>query len=397
MKIHVLATEDYILLSLSVPFSGPWVVQSHVANDVSLEHPVTKPYLIVDVSRCTVFAGTAPYAYIVDQHTVDRVCAWRGEPLYASTMEFALFFADGPFLWVPWTTCGPVADCIDYHLMLPRLRSTGAIYEAKVHLEKDTVVTTGGDHVYVDLDFWYGPYPFVALLGLPDASRHREAPSGATLVTWQFFIDHPALLPTDDLTQCALIIESLVHHAQQHEGGGSSGSEHSRPNTSSAGPPAGRAFFHYSESVSCLSAQHGFFHTFYPYYIQDAEPYIPTQVLEEYRVQRRHLHASQPRHSRGVEPRRGVMEPRPPTALEPHRCRFLESCQPDAASAFELEEDVTCWYTAPAQHPYHPRVRTSLVQIPSCSGLHSQCILPPGCSAPHSSACVPQRPSPSSL
>ena len=132
-----------------------------MGNDVSLEHQVTKPYLIVEVSRCTVSAGTATYAYIVNQHTVGTVYALRGESLYVCTMEFVLFFADGSALWVPWTNRGLVATYIDSHLTLPRRRSTG-------------------DRVSMDFRFWHVPAPFIVPLGLLDASRNPWYPQGGS-------------------------------------------------------------------------------------------------------------------------------------------------------------------------------------------------------------------------
>ena len=44
----------------------------------------------------------------------------------------------------------------------------------------------------------------------------REIPTGATLVTWEFFRTYPALLPSDDPKQRALILKHLIKVAQQH-------------------------------------------------------------------------------------------------------------------------------------------------------------------------------------
>ena len=270
---HTFAPGDYVLLApdptalarpttLTPRFSGPWCVASHVGNDVSIDHPVTKLSKIVDLSRCKLFAGSPADAYEVakaddDQHTVLQVYAWRGDPYHVTSVEFELLFADGTVLWVPWSTdlktCSPVTDYIDDRPMLRRLRTTQEVYAAKVRLEKSLPVTTvqPGDRIFVDCRFWYGPAAYAAL-DLPDCYRTpyffemvygvrsrsmrvidchcevlclttiqtnlfvyewgsvRSLPVPGVLITWEFLSEHRQLLPTADLKQRTKILKHLA-------------------------------------------------------------------------------------------------------------------------------------------------------------------------------------------
>jgi hypothetical protein len=60
------------------------------------------------VERVKIFHGNREEAFRLaqidtDQFEVDKILAYRGDPLKRTSVEFEVKYADGQVLWVPWS------------------------------------------------------------------------------------------------------------------------------------------------------------------------------------------------------------------------------------------------------------------------------------------------------
>ena len=94
---------------LSPVYAGPFEVLSHYQNDVSCRHLVLHYVEKFHVDKLGMFHGTPEDAYKMalldrDQHVVLHIDAHRGVPSRRTGMEFGTRFADGEYLWLPYST-----------------------------------------------------------------------------------------------------------------------------------------------------------------------------------------------------------------------------------------------------------------------------------------------------
>jgi hypothetical protein len=89
---------------LDSPWVGPYVVIYQKQNDVTCRHMGMGFVTTLEVSRLKLFAGTdeeARNAALLDsdQYVIDKVLAYRGDPMKRSEMEFEVRFQDGDIVW----------------------------------------------------------------------------------------------------------------------------------------------------------------------------------------------------------------------------------------------------------------------------------------------------------
>ena len=86
---------------------GPYVVIYQTKNDVTCRHMGMGFVTKLEVERLKLFAGSEEDARNValldcDQYVIDKVLAYRGDPLKRSEMEFEVQFQDGDVIWKPF-------------------------------------------------------------------------------------------------------------------------------------------------------------------------------------------------------------------------------------------------------------------------------------------------------
>jgi hypothetical protein len=101
--------EQHYPTKLSLPCIGPYSVISHEGNRVQARHLSTGVVRDMPVTSLKIFHGSLESAKAAadqdeDQYIVQSILAWRGDPLYRSTLEFQVLFADGDIIWLPYST-----------------------------------------------------------------------------------------------------------------------------------------------------------------------------------------------------------------------------------------------------------------------------------------------------
>jgi hypothetical protein len=134
------------------------------------------------VSVLKIFHGTRDAAYELalrdqDQHVIQAIIGYKGDPMKRTSMSFLVRFADNDEVWLPWSR--DLFDSIPYESfcrsrppLFPLIFSE-AFAQAEIQKIKraNIVAVQPGDSVYVDLRC-YGA-PFYDSLGLPDAHTTR--------------------------------------------------------------------------------------------------------------------------------------------------------------------------------------------------------------------------------
>jgi len=88
-------------------YMGPFEVIKQFKNDVEIRHLSTGKISSVFVSDLKPFRGDLQTAKSLavkdaDQHLIDRVVAYSGDPLVRTSMQFLVRFADAQELWLNW-------------------------------------------------------------------------------------------------------------------------------------------------------------------------------------------------------------------------------------------------------------------------------------------------------
>ena len=94
---------------LSPNYAGPFEVINQTKNDVTCRHVVLHFMQKFHVSKLGMFHGTPEEAQRMamldkNQHVVLFINAHRGVPSHRSGMEFGTQFADGDYIWLPYST-----------------------------------------------------------------------------------------------------------------------------------------------------------------------------------------------------------------------------------------------------------------------------------------------------
>jgi hypothetical protein len=158
-------------------FLGPYIVLSHVHNEVSVRNLITDAVSTFHCTRVKLFVGTPEEAKEAalrdaDQYYIESFLAYKGKPEVRNTINFYVRFADGCEHWMPW--CKDLYDTEKYELYCsskPELAPLTVMLKESLILKKITNNTPiasvePGTHVYMDLRaIGAGLYEF---LNLPD-------------------------------------------------------------------------------------------------------------------------------------------------------------------------------------------------------------------------------------
>jgi hypothetical protein len=101
--------KDFLPTKLTAPFKGPYEVLKHYKNDVTCRHLNTGIVQLFHVDRLKPYFGTLDSAKDLAQadgfqHVIVDITAHRGDPMSRKKMDFYIQYAEGPPLWVPWST-----------------------------------------------------------------------------------------------------------------------------------------------------------------------------------------------------------------------------------------------------------------------------------------------------
>ena len=93
---------------LDAKFLGPFIVLSHVCNEVTVRNLVTDVVSTFHCTRVKPFFGSPAEAKEAalrdaDQYYIDQFLAYKGDPLIRSSILFYIRFADGFHHWKPWS------------------------------------------------------------------------------------------------------------------------------------------------------------------------------------------------------------------------------------------------------------------------------------------------------
>jgi hypothetical protein len=89
-------------------YLGPYVVRKQSKNDVECQHMATHVISTFHIERLKLFRGSQAEAKALaaadaDQHMVQAIISYRGDPLKRTSMEFLVRYADGDVLWLPYS------------------------------------------------------------------------------------------------------------------------------------------------------------------------------------------------------------------------------------------------------------------------------------------------------
>jgi hypothetical protein len=164
---------------LSLPFIGPFEVISHKGNDVEMKHLATHAISTVHVSELKIYHGDRDSAQLAansdyDQHSVDTITAWCGDPSKVNTLEFRMKFKDGDEVWLPYSkdisqtvAYGEYVSSLPYLRHLAFTRPSDVIQFLKTFRNAALQNYAVGDTLYVDLR-WYDYSWYNDLEFLPD-------------------------------------------------------------------------------------------------------------------------------------------------------------------------------------------------------------------------------------
>jgi hypothetical protein len=163
---------------LSLPFTGPYIVKSQRGNDVEIQHMATHAITKVPVTQLKIFHGDRTQAQLAanqdyDQHFVDTITAWKGNPDRVTSLEFRVRFRDLEEVWLPYSK--DISDTQaygDYTAARPYLRHLAFVPPKSLRAFAKTFTSpiTGysvGDTLYVDLRC-YGSDWYDQLNDIPD-------------------------------------------------------------------------------------------------------------------------------------------------------------------------------------------------------------------------------------
>lgn len=166
---------------LSPKFMGPYEVLHQVKNDITCKHLVQGSISVFHVTRVKLFPGSREQAFNValldyNQHVIDTILAYRGDPMTRTTMEFQVLFKDGSLVWLPYTR--DLSDAVQFEAYcrsLPELMPliyTVAVAKTRIQKINRTPIkaVAPGDVCFFDLRS-YGA-TWYAGLQLPDPDHH---------------------------------------------------------------------------------------------------------------------------------------------------------------------------------------------------------------------------------
>ncbi len=180
--LFLYSVEKERIHKLDTLFLGPYIVLTHVHNQVTVRDLVTDIVSTFHCTRVKPFIGTPEEAKEAalrdaDQYYIDKFLAYKGDPQVRSSIVFFIRFADGCLHWKPWSKdLYDTQQYEDYCMSLPQLAPlTIMLRESNIFnkLTNSSPITAvePGTSVYMDLRaMGAGLYEY---LNLPDYKFKR--------------------------------------------------------------------------------------------------------------------------------------------------------------------------------------------------------------------------------
>jgi hypothetical protein len=150
---------------LSAQYNGPYTVILQSSNDVTCRHMCTHVVKPLHVSRLKIFHGSEEEALRLarldyEQHVIDKITGYCGDPARRTTCEFEVLFQDGEVLWATWepdiTSTQAFEEFCNSKPHLRILLKTALVakkYISDINKTRITAVVPGSK-VFLDLRFW---------------------------------------------------------------------------------------------------------------------------------------------------------------------------------------------------------------------------------------------------
>jgi hypothetical protein len=160
--LFIYSVEGERLNKMDAAYLGPYVVLTHVRNDVKVRNLITDAVNIYHSDRLKPFYGTREQAKEAalrdaEQYYIEKFLAYRGDPQVRTTIEFYVEFVDGSKHWKVWSK--DLFDTIQYENFcnsLPQLSPLVTLQRESLILIKQLNISPidiikPGDTVYMDL------------------------------------------------------------------------------------------------------------------------------------------------------------------------------------------------------------------------------------------------------
>jgi hypothetical protein len=170
--------KDFLPTKLTAPFKGPYEVLKHYKNDVTCRHLNTGIVQLFHVDRLKPYFGTLESAKDLAQadgfqHVILEITAHRGDPMSRKKMDFYIQYAEGPPLWVPWSTdlfqSVPYETYCRAHPPLYPLIFTLDVAKTKIKSLNDQPITIVQPHSLGHMDLRWFSDGWYHSLDLPNA------------------------------------------------------------------------------------------------------------------------------------------------------------------------------------------------------------------------------------
>jgi hypothetical protein len=175
--LHLRSTDNSLPTKLSPKLLGPYIVESHLSNNVTCRNMITDAISVFHVSRLKLFVGDKNSAYAAalrdnNQYEIASILAYRGDPLIRTSMQFEVSFTDHTTIWKYWdldlfTTIPYENFCRSRSELFPLIFNLSTA-NAEVSRIKSSPITLvkPGDTVFVDIRSWGSHW--YSQLNLPD-------------------------------------------------------------------------------------------------------------------------------------------------------------------------------------------------------------------------------------
>jgi RNase H-like domain found in reverse transcriptase len=175
--LHLRSTDNFLPSKLSPKFLGPYIVESHLSNNVTCRNMITDAVSVFHVSRLKLFVGDKVSAYAAalrdnNQYEIASILAYRGDPLIRTSMQFEVSFTDNTILWKYWdldlfATVPYENFCRSRSELFPLIFNLSTA-NAEISRIKSSPITLvkPGDTVFVDIRSWGSQW--YSQLNLPD-------------------------------------------------------------------------------------------------------------------------------------------------------------------------------------------------------------------------------------
>jgi hypothetical protein len=153
---------------LSANYFGPYQVVTTYKADVTVKDLLSDAHFVFHMDDLKPFVGVPEKAYAraltdADQFVIEKIVAYKGEPLKRSTTSFLVRFQDGDERWLPYKSVAEAAKLDEFcrtKTQLFPLLFPEKVWRSKVSELKEKGITLVKPQMvfYLDLNYWGTQY-----------------------------------------------------------------------------------------------------------------------------------------------------------------------------------------------------------------------------------------------